>query len=233
LELSVRDVADLLHTDEKTIYGFIDNGSIPAYHVGEQYRFNRVEILEWANSHRVHVSARLFAQQETSGSPLSVSEALTVGGIAYSLSGNDKHEVLKNAVAAMQLPASVDREHLLQLLIARETLASTAIGDGIAIPHVRHPIVMHLAQPTITLCLLDHPVDFGALDSKPVHCMFMMVSPTVRTHLQLISKLAYALKDEELRHVLERRGTREEIFASLSRIESAMKRPATDPARQE
>lgn len=62
-------------------------------------------------------------------------------------------------VEAMRLPEAVDREQLLQVLLAREALASTAIGDGVAIPHVRNPIVLHVARPAITLCLLERPVD--------------------------------------------------------------------------
>ena len=70
--------------------------------------------------------------------------------------------------------------------MARESLGSTGIGDGIAIPHVRNPIVMHIPRPTITLCFLEHPIDFGALDGQPVHTLFTIVSPTVRAHLHLL-----------------------------------------------
>ena len=68
----------------------------------------------------------------------------------------------------MKLPDDVDREFLYQVLLAREALGSTGIGDGIAIPHVRNPIVLHLSRPTVTLCFLEQPVDFGALDGQPV-----------------------------------------------------------------
>src|SRR5438034_985186 len=62
----------------------------------------------------------------------------------------------------------------------REALQSTGVGDGIAIPHVRNPIVLHVSRPMITLCFLERPIDFGALDGKPVHVLFSLISPTVR-----------------------------------------------------
>jgi PTS system nitrogen regulatory IIA component len=122
----------------------------------------------------------------------------------------------------MRLPDEVDREQLLRVLVARETLASTGIGDGIAIPHVRNPIVLHVPRPTITLCFLERPVEFGALDGKPVHCMFMLVSPTVRAHLQLLSRLAFALHDSAFGEALKRQALRDEILAEVRRVESTL-----------
>ena len=152
----------------------------------------------------------------------SLCEALTAGGIAYRVGGQDKESVLRSVVEAMPLPEEVDRELLLQVLLAREALGSTGIGDGIAIPHVRNPIVLHVLRPTITLCFLENPMDFGALDGKPVRCLFTMVSPTVRAHLHLLSKLAFVLRDPGFKAVLMRQGLREEILAELRRAEAAL-----------
>ena len=45
---------------------------------------------------------------------------------------------------------------------------STAVGDGIAIPHVRNPVVLHVGRPAIALCFLERAIEYGALDGKPV-----------------------------------------------------------------
>ena len=86
---------------------------------------------------------------------------------------------------SMRLPEEVDSEFLYQVLLAREALGSTGMGDGIAIPHVRNPIVLHLSRPMVTLCFLETPIDFGSLDGKPVTTLFTLISPTVRAHLHL------------------------------------------------
>ena len=104
--------------------------------------------------------------------------------------------------------------------MAREALGSTGIGDGIAIPHVRNPIVLHVTRPSITLAFLEHPIEFGALDGKPVSTLFIMISPTVRAHLHLLSRLAFVLRDARVRKVLEKRETREEIFSAIERAEA-------------
>ncbi len=228
MDLTVRNVAELLNTSEKTIYRWIKNGSLPAYRMGEQYRFNRAELLEWSMTKKIGVSADLFRVPEGSDEVApSLSEALDAGGVVYRVSGENKEAVLKAAIEAVRLPESVNREQLLQMLVAREALASTAIGDGIAIPHVRAPIISHASRPAIMLCFLDKAVEFGALDGRPVQCLFMIVSPTVRAHLQLLSRLAFVLRDPDFREALSKQPLREEIFAHLHRLESALPRGAS------
>ncbi|MFI5341533.1 MAG: PTS sugar transporter subunit IIA [Candidatus Methylomirabilales bacterium] len=223
MQLTVRDVATLLNVSERTIYRWIKEKTIPAYRISEQYRFHRAELLEWATARRIGVSAEIFREAEDASVRMpSLSEALLAGGIVYRLVGTDKESVLGAAVEAMHLPDEVDREQLLRVLVAREALASTGIGDGIAIPHVRNPIVLHVPRSTITLCFLEKPVDFGALDGQPVHCLFTMVSPTVRAHLHLLSRLAFALRDSGFQGVIRRQGLRDEILAELRRVESSL-----------
>jgi PTS system nitrogen regulatory IIA component len=130
----------------------------------------------------------------------------------------------------MTLPDRVDREFLVHMLLAREALQSTAVGDGIAIPHVRNPIVLHVAEPGITLGFLDEPVDFGALDGRDVHTLFAVVSPTVRTHLHLISRLAFALRDGGFRDVVLRRAEAAEILRHARRVEDELARRAAPDA---
>ncbi len=229
MQLTVRDVASLLNVSEKTVYRWIKAREIPAYRINEQYRFHRAELLEWATARRIGVSASIF--DEDSKGPLpSLADALQAGGIVYRLVATDVKSALRAAVEAMRLPDEVDREQLLQVLVAREALASTAIGDGVAIPHVRNPIVLHVPRPAITLCFLERPVDFGALDGKPVHCLFTMISPTVRAHLTLLSRLAFALRDPRFQDVIRRQALRDEILADVARVEAGLAEPK--PARE-
>lgn len=223
MQLSVRDVSKLLNVSEKTIYRWVNQGILPGYRVNEQYRFNRAELLEWATSRKMNVSALLFDEPESNAAPLpDLGEALQAGGIFYRLGGNDKESVLRAVVEHMRLPEEVDREFLLRVLLAREALQSTGIGDGIAIPHVRNPIVLHVSRPMISLCFLEQPIDFGALDGKPVHALFSLVSPTVRAHLRLLSRLSFALHDPGFKRAVARQASRDEILEEGRRVEAAL-----------
>jgi len=215
MQLGVLDVARILNVSEKSIYRWIEQGQLPAYKVNDQYRFNRAELLEWANAQNITVSKEMFAEPDADAeSTPDFADSLEAGGVFYQLEGNEKESALRSVVNAMKLPPDMDREFLLRVLLARETMASTGIGDGIAIPHVRNPIVLSVNQPAISLCFLKTPVDFGAIDGKPVHTLFTLVSPTVRIHLYLLSRLAFALRDPGFKAAISRPGKGEEIFAA-------------------
>ncbi len=222
MQLTVREAAGLLAVSENTLYRWIRDGKIPAHRVNEQYRLNRTELLEFATANRLNVSPEIFGNaDETSGAAQpSLVEALREGGIHHGVAGCEKTEVLRAVVGLMPLPAQVDRGFLLEMLLARESLGSTGIGDGIAIPHVRNPIVLQIPRAMITLCFLESPIDFEAIDGKPVGVLFTILSPTVRAHLHILSRLAFLLRDDAFRALLSERAGPEEILDAFGRLEA-------------
>jgi PTS system nitrogen regulatory IIA component len=226
MNLSVRDAATLLKVSEKTVYRWIKQQAVPAYRVQDQYRFNRAELLEWATSRRLNVSSEIFLEPEAEGQPIpSLSAALEAGGVFYRISGSDKESALQEVVQVLRLPEEVDRDFLLRVLLAREAIAPTAIGDGIAVPHVRNPVVLHVRQPLLTLCFLEEPIAYGALDGKPVDTLFTIISPTTRAHLHLMSKLSFVLRDARVRRVVRQQAPRRAILQQIGRAEQQLALP--------
>lgn len=231
-KLTVRDAAALLNVPEKSVYRWIDQGVLPAYRIDDQYRINRTELLEWATSRRMHVSPEIFSEPELEGGPPpTLEDALRGGGIHYRIKGRDKAVVLRAVVDVLDLPGDVDREFLYQVLLAREALGSTGVGAGVAIPHVRNPIVLHLARPLVTLCFLEHAIDYGALDGQPVHTLFTLISPTVRAHLHLLSRLAFVLRDARFSAVVRAQAPPDEIHGALRAAEAAVVAARPQPAQ--
>lgn len=219
MELSVRKAAALLGVSENTIYRWIEERQIPAYRINESYRFNHAELLEWANSHPVRPPASLIEEAEAVHTAFVLEDALRTGGVFEKIAGHDGRSVLEAVVAAMPLPQGVEREFLLQMLLARESAGSTGIGDGVAIPHARNPIVLRVPRPLVSLCYLEQPIDFGAIDGKPVHTLFAIVSPTIKTHLGLLSRLAFALRDAGFAQAVARRSPHDAVFAEAGRVD--------------
>jgi PTS system nitrogen regulatory IIA component len=222
MQLTVRDVAKLFSVSESTIYHWIEEDELPAFHLNDQYRFNRTELLEWANSRQIPVPD-LFHQLSAAANTAGITDALKAGGIFYGIGGGNKEEALRSVVQVLPLPQEVDRSHLFNVLWARENLASTGIGDGIAIPHVRNPIIVPVNHPLITLCFLEKPIDFGSLDGRPVYVLFTLISPTIRVHLQLLSRLSFSLREPEFRSELERRAAADKILQAALHAESRFK----------
>jgi len=219
MELNVRDAARILKVSERTIRRWIKQGTLPAYGVDEQYRFNRTELLEWATARRMDVCAEIVPELRNANSRVGLTEAIVAGGIHHRVAGGDKTASLRSAVEFMPLPQDIDRNFVLQVILARESLASTAVGNGIALPHVRNPVVMHVPCPMVTVCFLEKPVEFGALDGQPVHTLFTLLSPTVRAHLQVLSSLSFALLQPEFSEVIARHGSAEEILKACKTVD--------------
>lgn len=220
MKLTIRDVAAMLNVSERTVYRWIDSEVIPAYRINEQWRFNRAELLAWATARRLNVSSELLQEPETIGSLApSFTEALSAGGIYYRVGGQDKASALRAVVELSRLPHDVDRGWILDMLLARESLESTGIGEGIAIPHVRYPISLPSSTPLLMLCLLEHAVEFGAIDGQPVRVLFCLLSPTIRGHLALLSRLGLMLHDVRFKDAVLREASREEILGEAKRVE--------------
>ena len=223
MQLTLREVSKFLDAAESTVIRWIKQRGLPAQHVGGQYRFNRAELLEWATANQIKVSVEMFDHLETEDEPPpNLTDALERGGIFHHVPDTNKDRALRSLVQALPLPEGIDRELLLRLFLAREAAASTGIGDGIALPHVRNPIVLHVPRPMVTLCFLEKPIDFGALDGKPVHVLFSLICPTMRCHLQMMARLSYALHDAQFKHVVLRQGQRDEVLHEARRIEEAL-----------
>lgn len=220
--LKISDLVAATGVDEKTVLAWIKNKGLPAHKQDDRYQINRVDLLEWATANDITISPEIFAGSDENPDRPLVSEALLTGGIYYDLPGETPETALHEVVYRLKLPPSLDPEFLLQTLLAREALGSTALGNGIAIPHVRNPIVGQTSESSISLCFLKKPIDFDAVDGKPVTILFTLVTPNVKAHLNLLAKLAFLLHDAGFQSLLHRPGTEAEIMATIRALEETI-----------
>lgn len=212
MALGVREAARLLRVSAQTIYRLIHKEELPAHRHGDRYHFDRVELEEWAAQRTSAASAPAKASRP------SLRGALRHGGIHYGIEANDRHEALRVLASLPGDRIAVAPEKLYWLLLAREDLAPTTVGDGIALPHPRDPGACGIELECVHLCFFEEPVDFGALDGQPVHAAVLLLSPDIETHLQLLARLSLALRDAEMQRLLRSRASRDEIFARLDAL---------------
>jgi nitrogen PTS system EIIA component len=221
MQLTVRQAAVYFGVDDQAVRRWIADRDLPVHRADERLHLNAIEVWEWAVAHGVPVSRRLLedARRTPEHAP-PLSELLERGGIHRSFStGEGKAEVLAGIVAHLPLPPEVDRQFLLTVLEAREAMGSTGIGDGIAIPHVRNPILLHVKRPFVSLFLLDRPVEFEAIDGKPVHALFVVVAPSIPVHLRVLAHLGHSLRDPTLRRLLAERAPDDRIVSRVRELE--------------
>ena len=224
MHLNVREVSQLLKVSERKVREWIKQGILRADRVNDQYRLRRSDLLEQTCSREINAPAAVFEESAPAGLTLSLTDALRSGGVFHGVPGPDQRSALRAIVTSLSLPTNGDRVALSNLLLAREALGSTAIGDGIAIPHLRRPILVPGACSSVSLHFLENPIDFGASDGRPVFAIFLLISATARTHLRLLSRLSFALHDPHLREALEWRVTQDKILAEFARIDSVSAR---------
>jgi PTS system nitrogen regulatory IIA component len=205
MRVTVREAAVFLNAREAKVYEWIESGDLPACRINDQYRINRSELLEWATERNIPVAPALFHEGDEDERVPSAAESLERGGVFHGVGGTTREDVLRSILALLKLEDEGDRETLLQLLLARDAAAVVPVGNGIAIPHVRNPIALSTGEPSLTLCFLERPVDFAALDGQPVFALFFLVSPTTRVHLQMLAKIAYLLRDTAFREAIRGR----------------------------
>lgn len=227
MQLSVSDVAAHLDVSEDTVYEWIRAGEIPFTKLNEQYRLNSVDLLEWAVARGHRLSLDILQKTHGDAATSTFSQALEVGGL-HRLEGTKTREELMGLLVSESRGIDPDdRAVLLDLLLASESLGPTGLGGGIAIPHVRTPVVVHGASASVALWYLEKPADyFGAADGTPVDTLFFMVTPTPRAHLQLVSQLMMALHDVAFRRALRARAPLEALLTEARRVELVKARSA-------
>lgn len=225
VRLTVRDAAAMLNATEEQVYRWVRDEAMPVHRLGEQAWFHRAELLEWAMTHGIRVSSAQFHGGDEEEAMPSLADALAAGGVHHDVPGGDRESALRAVIDRVPIDEA-DRDMLFDFLAAREALGSTGVGDGIAIPHVRNPLVLRDASASITLCFLATPVDFDAIDGKPVTTVFLLVSPTVRAHLYLLSRLAAALHDPAFKEALLQRRPSDVVLDEARRVEGALSQRA-------
>lgn len=131
-----------------------------------------------------------------------LSELLDADCVRVPLNGRTKDEVLRELVElAAPDHAPEEIEAILDAVRAREREMTTGFGDGVAVPHGRTPLVDRLL---VAAGVAATPVDYDALDGKPVELFFLLVGPEVAAgaHVKVLSRLARLLRRDEIRRRL-------------------------------
>ncbi len=221
MQLTIKQAAELLGAPESQVHRWIRDRGLPAILFNEQYRLNRVSLMDWAQRNQIPLPA---PSTDEVLAPLNLADALARGGIHRNLLGTSRQQVVLAAVDRLLLPPSVDRELLREMILARTAHDSAAVGNGFALPHARYPFVAGVREPILGLCFLNAPIDFGAADGVAVTALFVLVSPTVRAHLQLLARVARALSGG-LKQPVQMRAFDEQILAAARACDASTQGP--------
>jgi nitrogen PTS system EIIA component len=146
---------------------------------------------------------------------MKITDILTEDMVVPALHGRSKMDVIVELarVVADHHP-EIDHDRLVQALEDREKLNSTALGEGVAIPHGKLP---GLKRVVAAFGRSPGGVDFSSLDGKPTHLFFLLVAPedSAGAHLKALARISRLLKDESFRQRLMRAGDGADLFRTI------------------
>lgn len=195
--LTIDEVANYLRVSERTVYDWAQKGEIPSGKIGTVWRFKKSEIEKWVND-RLSSSARPVAPS----SIVQVRNILSPDRIIFLNHSTKQDTLVALANTLGTAPQVKNSQELTAEILKREELMSTAIGRGIAIPHVRLASVTDLVM-AVGISRTDI-IDFQAIDDTPVRLLFMIAAAYNQHsyYLQTLSFFSSRLKSLELRENL-------------------------------
>ena len=207
--LTIEEVAKYLRVSDRTVYDWAQKGEIPAGKIGTVWRFKKSEVENWVNA-RLSSDATKQAQIQ-----VQVRNVLSPERVIF-INHTTKHDALVELAQVLATAPQVKNEQeLTSEILKREELMSTAIGRGIAIPHVRLSSVTDLVM-AVGVC--KKPIeDFPTIDDEKVNLLFMIAAAYNQHsyYLKTISYFSAKLKKNELREQMVQAATEKEVYDLL------------------
>ena len=208
--LTIEEVAKYLRVSDRTVYDWAQKGEIPAGKIGTVWRFKKSEVENWVNE-------RLSSSSNTKGTDASVQvkNILSPDRVVFITQSAKRDALTELANVLADAPQVKRGDELLSEILKREELMSTAVGRGIAIPHVRLSSVTDLVM-AVGVCRTPLS-DFQTVDDKPVN-LLIMIAAAYNQHtyyLQTISYFSAKLKSQELRDAIANAATEKEVYELL------------------
>ena len=194
-----RETARFLRVPEDTLERWVRQGLIRSLD-RHGHDFDRDELARWARDRGMRVDPDRALQPGRKEAALV--GAIERGAVTAGVKATSAMNAIQVAVESLSQLSPPLRTRLLDEVLERERMASTALGEGIAVPHPREPLGDALEQPLISLVLLDVPLDWAAVDGELVHTVALLASPTASVHLEILSQIGRAVRLEEVVRLL-------------------------------
>ncbi len=207
--LTIEEVAKYLRVSDRTVYDWAQKGEIPAGKIGTVWRFKKSEIERWVNERLSSGGARKESDE------VQVKNVLSPDRVVF-INNSSKHDaIVELADVLATAPQVKNKDELLSEILKREELMSTAVGRGIAIPHVRLSSVTDLVM-AVGIC--KKPLeDYQTVDDQPVN-LLIMIAAAYNQHtyyLKTISYFSAKLKSQELRDAVANAANPREVYDIL------------------
>lgn len=226
--ITLKELTEMLGADSRRLERMAQRGEIPCQKVGGQFRFNRAEITEWLqqqignlnDDHLAEVDAGMAAHKQGQQELAIVTPLLRQEAVTPQLDSRTKTSTLRKLVTLAECTGLVyDSQALLEAIVHREELCSTAMESGIAIPHPRRPLPYEIADTLLVVARAEQGIIFGAPDG-PTHLFFLIAAQDDTHHLHLLARLCRMLRHSDLIQDLLQAQSSEEMIQRMIECET-------------
>lgn len=142
---------------------------------------------------------------------------ISKGGV-FTVEGSSTTEIYEKVCNLIKFPESITSDTVFNALCAREKIMSTAVGNGIALPHASVPIIKEEDEQRVCVVYLKEPLDMNAPDEMKVHTMFVILTQNRQTHLQVLSRLVSLLRDTSFLNLLENQANGVDLIEKIKEL---------------
>ncbi|MFP4211765.1 MAG: PTS sugar transporter subunit IIA [Alkalispirochaeta sp.] len=209
---SIQDAASYLHIAEKTVSRMIQRGELPAVRIGGQWRFVPEQLSQWLNDQGARPdSLRDLLRLDPIAVP--IDRILKADHIICRSPARSAREVLRElAEKVHSVFSEIDPDEYHTALLAREELASTVIGEGLAVPHIRRIESNPPGSMELFALITASPVHYGGTDCS----MFCLIcTDDLVLHLRIIQKIAYVLRRKDTIEMLQEQRDPAAVIAAI------------------
>lgn len=148
-----------------------------------------------------------------------ISPLIHKGGVFKDVEGSTPEEIFEKVCKMLDLPDSITTDQVYNALCAREKILSTAVGNGIALPHARSPIMKEESDQKICVVYLKEPLEMQAPDEKKVSVMFILLTQNPQTHLKVLSTLVGLFRKASFRKLLEEKASEAQLINAIRELD--------------
>ena len=141
------------------------------------------------------------------------------GGVFFDVEGTTPEEIYQKISGMIEIPDVLPADQICSALCAREKVLSTAVGNGIALPHARASIVKDPEQQKICVVYLKNPIDMQAPDEREVYVMFVLLTQNSQVHLKVLTGLAGLFRNLRFRKALEAHAGEAELLSLIRELD--------------
>ncbi len=228
--ITTKELANYLKLNEKTILKMAQSGELPGVKIASQWRFHLSAIDRYLQKSAIKPASSALDMLITPTEdiiPLSrfMDRSLINLGLKSKNRDGVLHELAEIANKAGSVPSA---KELFEELREREKMLSTALGDGVAIPHARVPTPDLFKKTNIIMARSKKGVDFVAPDNKKVHLFFMPCASSIVAHLRLLAKISELLRIAGITERFMQADNENEVIKILLELERVRVNPAED-----